>query len=271
MARMTPLTADQLEAVLQDRVDMTHRPQQTPRIVLAKWMDNFAVGVGVGVAAGVGLWLLGTPDSMLYSTAACAGLLTWGGMMAWRGSIDERSDWRNVRKIRQTVADIRRHHEHASTTLRVQLNAALDEIETLERSLDRMTHERDVAIIDLARERENRQSQAQRTTFVAPVELAPEEIRDASEMIRHRYDRREHLSRRKAEEGKGWPADRWKAAQDELVAAGLIYVNATQTRWQTETLDDALNRFAAYCLHARSLSVPAIKKTLGESVYVELE
>ena len=95
-----------------------------------------------------------------------------------------------------------------------------------------------------------------RNTYVAPVELAPEEVRDATEMIRYRYDTGTHLSRRKSNEIKRW-SDRDAGSQPKTkVAARLVMVNGSQPAWIPQTLDEALRTFAEYMLHAKELSAP---------------
>lgn len=264
-----PLSAERLESLLQERGDMAARPRQTPREVLAKWMDNFGVGVGVGVAAGVGLWFAGAPDSLLWSAAPGAGLVAFGGMMAWRGSLDERSDWRNVRNVRRTVTAARQEFDSQVRTLRGQLDMAFDEIETLERSLDAVTQERNRLAHDLGRERQAAQAGG-RVTYVPPVEVTPQELSDAAEMLRYRYSAGAHLSRRRAAEGKRWTQPRWEAAQTVLSDAGVIAVVSGQTQYPA-TLDEALQMLGAYMLHAHQLSAPAINKALASDVYVETD
>ena len=192
-----PLSADRLEHLLQERSEMSQRPRPTPRQVFETWMENFGVGVGAGTAAAVLLWLLRAPDGVLLTGSASVGLLIFAGMMAWRGSLDERSDWRNTRAVRRTVTAMRQEFDGQARTLRRQLDAAFDEIETLERSLDQVTNEKNMALLDLGRERQLAQA-GQRQTFVPKEAGQPQDVRDANEMIRHYFDTGNHLSRRRA-------------------------------------------------------------------------
>lgn len=264
-----PISADRLETLLQERGEMSARPRQTPREVFAKWMDNAGVGVGIGIGAGVGAWLLRAPDEAMLTAAIGAGLLAFGGMMAWRGSLDERADMRNTGAVRRMVGTMRRDFDSQVRTLRSQLDAAFDEIETLERSLDIMTRERDRLAHDLGRERQAAQSNA-RTTFVAPREVTPPELADAAEMLRYRYSAGAHLSRRRAADGKKWSQPRWETAQQHLVDAGVIAVINGQTQYP-QTLDEAMRLMATYLLHAHQLGAPAINRILGHNAYVESE
>lgn len=264
------LTSDRLEHLLQERSEMAARPRPTPKQVIATWMENFGVGAGLGVAAAVVLYALRAPSAALLTGSVSVGLLTWAGMMAWRGSMDERSDWRNTRGVRRTVTAMRQEFDGQVRTLRRQLEAAFDEIETLERSLDRMTNERDNAIAELTRERQAAQAQG-RSTFVAPRSIADQDVSDATEMVRFRYQSGQHPSKDKCNEQYKWSDDRWKAAQTVLVDARIIQVNKTQARWLSQSQDDALIQLGTYMLHARRMSVPAINATLGITIYPEDE
>jgi hypothetical protein len=118
--------------------------------------------------------------------------------------------------------------------------------------------------------RRERQAQAGGKTYVPPVEMTPQEISDATEMIRYRYQFGAHLSRRKADEGKRWSQPRWEAAQKELAAARVIAVVNGVTEYPA-TQDEALERLGEYMIHARGLSAPAVNRAVGFSLYVEPE
>ena len=266
MPTPAPLSGDRLEALLQQRSEMQARPRPTPRQVVATWMENFGVGVGAGVGVGVLLYLLRAPDGVLATGSLSAGLLTFAGMMAWRGSLDERSDWRNARAVRRTVAAMRAECDGQVRILRQQLDAAFDEIETLERSLDQVANERNMAQADLGRER-TIAAQGRRSTWTPPEAPAPQDEQDAREMIQHYFAAGNHLSRRRAIEDKRWSAERWKAAQGLLVRAGVLAVNATQPVMLSETLAEALGKFNAYMLRARARQQPPI--VAAQQPYVE--
>ena len=260
-----PLTTDRLEHLLQERSEMAARPRMTPREVFAKWLDNLGVGVGVGVAVAVLLWFLRAPEGVLLSVPLAAGLLAFAVMMAWRGSEDERRDRNNTRAIRRQVAAIQQESEAQVSTLRRQLDAAFDEIETLERSLDQVTNERNMALLDLGRERELAQA-GKRQTYVRAEPQQPQEVRDAHEMVRFFFDTGNHLSRRRAAEDKRWSAERWKAAQSLLERAGVLAVNSTQPQMLAQTLGDALGKLNTYLVHARLQQPPV---TAQRDDYVE--
>ena len=273
----TSLTPEQmLERALGERAEVAVRPQRTPRQVLGMWMENAGAGIGVGAIAGVGLYFLGAPDSVWLGGTAGTSIVVWGLLMAARGSADERAVRSSERQVRRAMKAVEQSYHGHTARLQAQLDRALDALDEadateaqLRRSLDTMTRERDIAIYDLTREREQA---AQRTTgrnsFVAPVELAPQDIRDATEMIRYRYDTGDHLSRRKAESVKKWTQTRWDAAKTHLDQARVISIINGVTEYP-ETMDEALQTFAAYMLQAHQLSVPTINRTVGKNIYVE--
>lgn len=275
---LSALTPEQmLDAALGERAEVIARPQRTPRQVLGMWMENAGAGVGVGAVAGVGLYFLNAPESVWIGGAAGSSIVVWGLLMALRGSADERAARSSERQVRRAVKALEQSYRDRAERMRAQLASALDALDEadateaqLRRSLDEMARQRDRAVYDLAREREQAGQRNGRSTFVAPAELAPQDIRDATEMIRFRYDTGEHLSRRKAADAKGWSERQWDAAKANLDAAAVIRIIKGQTEYP-QTLDEALGIFGEYMLHVRNLSVPTVNKTAGRALYVESE
>ena len=273
----TALPPDLLEQALTERSEVIARPQRTPRQVLGMWMENAGAGIGVGGVVGVGLYFAGAPEGVLLSGVAAGSIVVWGALMAWRGSADERAMLLSERKVRKAWKLLERDFDARAQRSQAQLERALDALDEadateaqLRRSLDEMARQRDRAVYDLAREREQAGQRNGRSTFVAPAELAPQDIRDATEMIRFRYDTGEHLSRRKAADAKGWSERQWDAAKANLDAAAVIRIIKGQTEYP-QTLDEALGIFGEYMLHVRNLSVPTVNKTAGRALYVESE
>jgi len=279
----TALSPEQmLERALAERAEIVARPRATPREVLAAWLGNFGVGVGAGIVTAVGLYVAGAPDGVLLTGSLLTGAAVFAGMMIWYGSQDERADWRNVRHVKRAVKLIAAAHADRADRLQVQLDKALDALDEadaveaqLRRSLDEMARQRDRAMYDLTREREQAGQRSNgRSTFVPPAELAPQDVRDANEMIRYYYDTKEHLSRRKATDKargvKAWTEPQWDEAKSNLDRAGVIRIIKGQTEYPG-TLYEALTIFGEYLLHVRNLSVPTINKTVGRNLYVESE
>jgi len=276
---LTALSPEQmLDAALGERAEVLARPQRTPRQVLGMWMENAGAGVGVGAVAGTAAYFLGAPESVWIGAAVGSSIVVWGALMALRGSADERAARSSERQVRRAVKALEQSYQGRAQRLQAQLTKALDELDDadateaqLRRSLDEMTRQRDRAVYDLTREREQAGQRGNgRSTFVAPAELAPQDIRDATEMIRYRYDTGEHLSRRKAAEVKSWSERQWDAAKANLDAAAVIRIVKGQTEYP-QTLDEALGIFGEYMLHVRNLSVPTVNKTAGRTLYVESE
>ncbi len=273
----TALSPEQmLERALGERNDVATRPQRTPRQVLGMWMENAGAGVGVGAIIGTGLYFLGAPDSVWIGGAAGSATVVWGLLMALRGSADERAARSSERQVKRAVKALEQEHAGRAQRLQTQLTRALDaldeaddEIAQLRKSLDEMARQRDRAIYDLTHERDAAaQRGSGRGKFVAPVELAPQDVRDATTLIMYRYETGQHLSRRKAVDNKGWSERQWDAAKAHLDAAGVIRIIKGQTEYP-QTLDEALATFGEYMLHTLQLSVPTINKTAGRALYVE--
>jgi len=275
---LSALSPEQLlDAALGERTEIIARPRPTPREVLAAWLGNFGVGIGGGIVAGVALYVAGAPDTVLWSGSLLTGATVFAGMMIWYGSQDERADWRNVRRIKRAVKAIEAHHAGKTERLQVQLDRALDALDEadqveaqLNKALDTMTRERDMAIYDLTNERKQAAQRSNgNSTFVSPRELAPQDVQDATRMARHYYDTGEHPSKDKSVDRWKWSEDRWKTAQSVLVDARVMAVNKTQAKWIAQSMDEAFRLMGEYMLHARRLSVPTVNKTLGIVLYVE--
>ena len=198
------------------------------------------------------------------------------------GTNDERKRLTADRHVRQAVKAIGReadarveaaHDEAAASVERMaaQLRAAVnaldeadDEIEELRRSLDHMTRERDGLVYDLARERETRAS----GNYTPAVALAPKDIRDATEMVRYRYDRGAHLSRREAVDSKQWTEPQWDKAMLVLKQAKIVTVDKGVTRYP-DGRDEAYRLLGEYMIRVARLSVATVNKTLGVALYVD--
>jgi hypothetical protein len=135
-----------------------------------------------------------------------------------------------------------------------------------------MKRQRDNAVLDLARERENAsRSAGGRVAYVAPIAATPQEISDATEMLRYYYIRGEHLSRRKACTKDGphrWSESRWDAARQQLEGANVLRILSGVAEYP-QTLDKALAQWGDYLLAARGLSAPVVNAAVGVNLYVE--
>ena len=241
-----PINIDEL---IQQRTEAARRPRPTMGEVLAQWVQNAGGGVGVGVVVGVSLWVASAPESWIWQGSLSAGLLTFAGLMAWRAGLDEMMDARRVvqakRQMEQRVAAA----EGQAKATRRQLEAAFDEIETLEKSVQRLTYERDQALTEASRQREATANR-QRSTFTPAANVAPNAINDAYTMVNYRFDHNRYLSRRRAEEELSWTQERHRNAQQLLLDAGIAEISGTQPRMTVATLDEALTTLGSFVVRA---------------------
>lgn len=245
---LSALTPEQmLDAALGERAEVIARPRPTPREVLAAWLGNFGVGIGGGIAAGVALYVAGAPETALWSGSLLTGATVFAGMMIWYGSQDERADWRNVRRIKRAVKAIEAHHASKAERLQAQLTKALDALDEadateaqLRRALDRMTTERDSAILEKKRALEQAQS-ANSRTFVRASNTSAQVVSDAHEILRYWFESNgEKWYSRNVANSFGWSDKRHRAAQQLLVDSGVVVINEKRPRVMEATLDEAL-------------------------------
>lgn len=267
MPAPTPISSERLETLLQQRSDLAQRPRATPREVLAKWLDNLGVGVGVGVGAAVLLWLVRAPDSALLAGSGAIGLLAFAVMMAWRGSEDERNDRSSTRNVRRQVAAMQQECNAQVRILRQQLDAAFDEIETLEKALDRITSERNNAILEKKRALEQAQT-ANTRTFVRASNTEPQVVMDAHEMLRFWFESggTKWYSRNVANQF-GWSDKRHRAAQQLLVDSGVLVINEKRPRVMEESLSAAIHRLNDHMTRVDSVYLPSARAAISEEEY----
>jgi hypothetical protein len=260
---LQPIPVDQLETLLDRRAEQQARPRATPRDVVAVWMGNAGAGVGAALLVGVGCSVFGVE---LWPTAASAagvalGVVT-GAAMLWRGLEDEATARLSNKRVRRTVEHIQ--HSAAEQVRRrdMQLSAAFDTIEELERTVSQLEHRLNLAHVDLG----NARRATQPNNWVRPVEVSAQDEQDARSMIHHRHSMGVHLSRRQAIQNKGWTQERHKAAMRLLEAAGVvrgdstqpIYLHADKDNLTAYRMADALAALDTYLIHARSKEPPVM-------------
>jgi hypothetical protein len=143
------------------------------------------------------------------------------------------------------------------------LDAAFDEIETLEKSVDRLTYERDSALTEASRQREA-SANRQRSTFTPAANVAPNAINDAHVMVHYRFDHNRYLSRRRAEEELSWTQERHRTAQQLLLDAGIAEIAGTQPRMTVATLDEALTTLGSFIVRAGMAPPPMQPRGWGD-------
>lgn len=235
----------------------------------------------MGAVAGVGLYFVWcSPESVLIGGATGSSIVVWGLLMALRGSADERAARSSERQVRRAVKALEQSYRDRAERMRAQLASALvdrlDEADATEAEpAPQPRRDGPPAGPGRVRPRPRRGSRQGSATGAAPSSPLQnwrrQDIRDATEMIRFRYDTGEHLSRdAKAADAKGWSERQWDAAKANLDAAAVILIIKGQTEYP-QTLDEALGIFGEYMLHVRNLSVPTVNKTAGRALYVESE
>ena len=257
------IPAEQLETLLDRRAEQQARPRPTPRDVLAVWMGNAGAGLGAALLVGVGASVFGVPLWPQGASAAGAvGGIVFGAAMVWRALTDEATAQLSNRKVRRTVEQIQRECDQRVKRLTVQLGAAFDTIEELERTVNQLEHRLNLVTIDLG----NARRSAQPANWVRPVEVSAQDEQDARTIIHHRHSTGAHLSRRAAVENKGWTQARHKAALKLLEQAGVVRGDSTQpTYLHVDPHDPAVYRMAdalaaldAYLIAARSKEPPVM-------------
>lgn len=252
-----------LERGLADRLEISARPRPTPRQVFGVWLENIGAGLGVSVFVGVGLYAVQAPESVLWSGALFSGAAVFGGLMFIRGSSDEYATWKNTRQIRQAWKALEKDYKAKHERMHAQLNRALDEIDVMEiemgelrRALDRMTTERDSAILEKKRALEQAQS-ANNRNFVRASNTSAQVVTDAHEMLRYWFESNgEKWYSRNVANSFGWSDKRHRAAQQLLVDSGVVVINEKRPRVMEATFDAALRVLNDHVAQVDSVYVP---------------
>ena len=264
----TALPPDALEQALTERSEVVARPQRTPRQVLGMWMENAGAGVGVGAVIGVGLYFAGAPEGVLLSGVAAGSIVVWGALMAWRGSADERAMLLSERKVRKAWKLLERDFDARAQRLQAQLERALDALDEadateaqLRKALDRMTNERDSAMLEKKRALEQAQS-ANNRNFVRASNTSAQVVADAHEMLRFWFESNgEKWFSRNVSNDFGWSDKRHRAAQKLLVDSGVVVINEKRPRVMEETIDAALRVLNDHVARVDSVYVPDARQS----------
>lgn len=266
---LTTLDPEQmLERGLADRLEISARPRPTPRQVFGVWLENIGAGLGVSVFVGVGLYTAQAPESVLWSGSLLTGAAAFGVLMFIRGSSDEYAAWKNTRQIRQAWKALGKNYEAKHERMHAQLNRALDEIDLMEvemgelrRALDRMTTERDNAMLEKKRALEQAQS-ANNRNFVRASNTSAQVVADAHEMLRFWFDSNgEKWFSRNVSNDFGWSDKRHRAAQKLLVDSGVVVINEKRPRVMEATIDAALRVLNDHVARVDSVFVPDARQS----------
>lgn len=236
-----------------------HEPPQRPapatgESVKAKWLDNFGMWIGVTVMLISAQWMMwlalnviGWSDTWYPPMTALqqwsifsiiVGAASWGRLMAWRSALDEREKQGAFLAMQAEIDE-----------LVAELQEADIENADLKMRLDR-------AQIDLREQYNQMQGvMAQQRQFVpqapsASAEKIPANLyRDAAFLAELSYTPPYEYARDKVMSKHGWGKDRWYAARDVLVEAGIWRMGNKTTEKVVEQRATALAMLALYAGH----------------------
>lgn len=129
----------------------------------------------------------------------------------------------------------------------------------MQRALDRMTQERDSAVLEKKRALEQLQSATARN-FVRASNTDAETIADVHEILRYWFGSSEGkwFSRALANSF-GWSDKRHKKAQQLLVDSGVLVVNEKRPRVMAESLNVAIRAVNDHIARVESVYVPDVR------------
>jgi hypothetical protein len=257
-----------LDELIRDQQAAERRPRPTPREVLAGWQNNAGAGIGAIVIVGIGGYALAVPDWPL--AAATAGGLVFGVLMLAHGAADEALAAPKLVKLRRYREQVERDANQRAAQAERERDLAFREIVELENAVQRLTFERDNALLEVQRARRERPAPA-RQTYTSAAATQPQEVIDATAIIQHWFSRREWLSRRVATDPAGsrkWSERRHDAAVKLLSGAGLLVTNNSGGKVMASSEAEALGRLNAYCITA-NLGPPI--ETVQQRIMVDEE
>jgi hypothetical protein len=258
-----------LDELIRDQQAADRRPRPTPREVLAGWQNNAGAGIGAAVIVGIGGYVVVLPDWPLWAMAA--GGVVFGVLMVAHGGIDEALAVPKLIKLRRYRDDLQRDARAQVTTAERERDLAFREIVELENAVQRLTFERDNALLEVQRVRNQRPAPTARQTYTSAAATQPQEVIDATAIIQHWFSRREWLSRRVATDPAGsrkWSERRHDAAVKLLSGAGLVVTGNAGGKVMAASEAEALGRLNAYCITA-NLGPPI--ETVQQRIVVDEE
>lgn len=267
MAKIKPLTADQIDRLAERQAEAIQTPAHTVSSVL---VSVFVSGIGGAAVGGVALLLLsaiGAPGYILFEWSGRVGLLAaFLYLAAWSfplGRIQSVRWWAEAR------AEIRRHEFHKLEAYRELVAIKAQDaarIAELQKALELAHTDLRNSRLDLRRMQEQVQHSGYRRTFVAKSNTEPQAVRDAQTILHHWFETGTWLSRSRAAQS-GWSEDRHNAAVRLLDDAELVGKVGKLREIQAQSLDAALGQLADWCESAQISPVLPI----GSSIYVEQE
>lgn len=184
--------------------DIVERHVSTFERVASEALANTLSGVGLGLLAGVGMWMLGAAWPTV-ATWATASAIAWTGAINWlRFSQDELQNRITFWQMSREIAE----QDIAIDALQSENARLIDEIQWLKL----------------------RTKQPLRVNGRALEPETDPAHKDAIKLIEKRYGQGTQVTARMMM-SIGWSDDRYKAAFALLKDAGIVEVRGTQTRW----------------------------------------
>lgn len=221
--------------------DTTHAQAKPPRTtagdVAVQTLKALAAGVGASMLVGGALWLLAAPPDIIGNAAATTAVIVSGAVLLVQAvPSDKLLTVRRIQQVQAVVIDAEFRKRKAYEVIE-QMEERVNE---LQRALDRMTQERDSAVLEKKRAVDQLRSATEKT-FVRASNTESQVVKDAHEFLRHWFGSNETkwFSRAIANEF-GWSDKRHKAAQQLLVDSGVVVVNEKRPRVLVRPLDAAI-------------------------------
>ena len=225
----------------------------TPAVVGGQVLQALAAGAGMAALTAGLLAATGAPWEPLAQWSLTAGVIVAGaGLLLRAVPADRILSAQRLHQVQATVtaAEFRKRKAYEAIT---ELEGRIGE---LQRALDRMTQERDAAV--LAKKSAVDQLQAATTrNFVRASNTEARVVSDAHEMLRHWFSSGETkwFSRATANDF-GWSDKRHKAAQQLLVDSGVVVINEKRPRVMVRPVDLAIRTVNDHVAKVDSVYMP---------------
>ena len=230
------------------------KPQAvTPAVVGGQVLQALAAGAGAAAVVGGLLAAAAAPWEPLAQWSLTTGVIVAGfGLLMRAIPADRILSAQRLRMVQETViaAEFRKRKAYEAIE---QMEARIGD---LQRALDRMTQERDAAV--LAKKSAVDQLQAATTrNFVRASNTEARVVSDAHEMLRHWFGSGETkwFSRATANDF-GWSDKRHKAAQQLLVDSGVVVINEKRPRVMVRPVDLAIRTVNDHVAKVDSVYMP---------------
>ena len=209
------------------------KPPDTPRTVLAKWLDNAGAGIGTVAFVGVLAWTAsGGNWAVVVAWSLPLGIAAFGLLMVARSALDEVFSYADYKAM---LADIE------------ALSQQLDGAETAhDEECDRLTARIRVLQADLSAERqrnwERHAGPRSHSAIEIPTEpTEPDMVRDDAEKLLERAFSGNPWGKDAMRQYNDMTSTRWYAARDLLIARGIVARGKNQSVLLQPTLTDALS------------------------------